>query len=464
MNCVNHPDREKIAFCQNCGRALCTECSRTVGAAVFCEPCLEARLRAAGTAAPYTAPYTATGAAPGAPPVPPTPPPAGFGYRYVDPVTGMPVNRILSTHEANPWLAFGLGFIPGVGAMYNEQYAKGVVHLAVFAVLVSLADSHDIFGLFVAGWIFYMAIEAYHTARARRDGLPLPNPFGLNDIGERLGFGRAWGSTSTTSPASPAASAVPPAPAASAAAPAAAAQAAPPPADWSQTDWAKTDWAKTDWSKSSWSGVPPTSTGYYPPPPAPGTPMPGPLDVGVPHPGTRFPVGAIWLIGLGALFLIGNVGIFHGLLWFSGRTIMPLLLIGCGVWIFINRMTSGGRSLSDDGLGDYRYRLFRAAQGSSFVALTGVLFFLNDFDILSWGHSWPLWLILAGVMAILRRTIYAPVPMPVYPYVPPPVVPVAPVAPAAEPFVSSEPVAPAAPGNGFDEPTHPNTYPDQEGR
>ena len=37
-----------------------------------------------------------------------------------------------------------------------------------------------------------MAIEAYHTAKARRDGTPLPNPFGLNDLSERLGFGKAW--------------------------------------------------------------------------------------------------------------------------------------------------------------------------------------------------------------------------------------------------------------------------------
>ncbi len=443
MNCVNHPDREKIAFCQNCGRALCTECSRTVGAAVFCEPCLEARLRAA-----------APGTMPGFPQVPPTAGsiPLGTPYVYTDPVTGAPVARVPSSNEANPWLAFGLGFIPGVGAMYNEQYAKGVVHLVVFAVLVSLADSHDIFGLFIAGWVFYMAIEAYHTARARRDGLPLPNPFGLNDIGERMGFGRSWGSTATTSAANPAASTVPPPASPAYGVPPAAAAAAVPP-------------------QSAWSAVPPAYTGYYPPPGAPpmasGAPMPGPLDVGVPHPGSRFPVGAIWLIGLGALFLIGNSGIFHGLLWFSGRTFMPLLLIGFGVWIFFNKMTSGGRSLSDDGLGDYRYRLFRAAQSASFIALTGVLFFLNDFDILSWGHSWPLWLILFGVMTILRRTMYAPIPMPVYPYVPPPVTPTPPVYPAAaEP--ATEPIVPTEPGNGFDEhthfDTHHDTHSDQEGR
>ena len=52
-----------------------------------------------------------------------------------------------STGEPNPGLAALLGFIPGVGAMYNGQYAKGIVHLIIFAVLVSLADEHGIFGL-----------------------------------------------------------------------------------------------------------------------------------------------------------------------------------------------------------------------------------------------------------------------------------------------------------------------------
>ncbi|HEY3645339.1 MAG TPA: hypothetical protein VGM16_08380, partial [Gammaproteobacteria bacterium] len=102
---------------------------------------------------------------------------------------GAPLPRSLP----NPGLAALLGLIPGVGAMYNEQYAKGVVHLIVFVILVSLAsDVNGVFGLLVAGWIFYMAIEAHHTARAKREGTPLPNPFGLNDIGERFGFGKAW--------------------------------------------------------------------------------------------------------------------------------------------------------------------------------------------------------------------------------------------------------------------------------
>ena len=31
MNCANHPDRERVAFCQNCGKPLCADCVRNVG-------------------------------------------------------------------------------------------------------------------------------------------------------------------------------------------------------------------------------------------------------------------------------------------------------------------------------------------------------------------------------------------------------------------------------------------------
>ena len=43
--------------------------------------------------------------------------------------------------------------------MYNGQYAKGVVHLVVFAILVSLTNENGIFGLFVAGWVCYQAMR-----------------------------------------------------------------------------------------------------------------------------------------------------------------------------------------------------------------------------------------------------------------------------------------------------------------
>jgi hypothetical protein len=83
--------------------------------------------------------------------------------------------------DVSPGLAFFLGCIPGVGAIYNGQYAKGIVHAVIWGMLMSIAsaDSHAIrgmeplFGVLVAAWWFYMAFEAYHTARKRRAGEPV---------------------------------------------------------------------------------------------------------------------------------------------------------------------------------------------------------------------------------------------------------------------------------------------------
>jgi hypothetical protein len=83
--------------------------------------------------------------------------------------------------DVSPGLAFFLGCIPGVGAIYNGQYAKGIVHAIIWGVLMSIASSNShatrdlepLFGVLVAAWWFYMAFEAYHTARKRRAGEPV---------------------------------------------------------------------------------------------------------------------------------------------------------------------------------------------------------------------------------------------------------------------------------------------------
>ncbi|HZY61450.1 MAG TPA: B-box zinc finger protein [Edaphobacter sp.] len=383
MNCANHPDRERTAFCQNCGKPLCQECTRTVGSAIYCEPCLVARL--AGTGQNPVGGYTGPVYTEGAVPPPPAPP-----------------------DEPNPGLAALLGFIPGVGAMYNGQYAKGIVHLIVFAVLVSLAGQNGIFGLFIAGWVFYQVIEAHHTARARRDGTPLPNPFGLNDLGERLGFGKSWPSGNPN------------------------------------------PYGQTTATSSTEPPVPPASSPYqgYPPPPPPswGAPydnfVPPPVPPVSPYAGTtptdnpyasrnHFPTGAIWLIALGAIFLIGNSIHGYPFHWF-----VPLLLIGFGVWLFVRKMTETG-TLADDGSALYRIRLFHALRGAIWIILVGVLFLLDSAHILSWGRSWPLFIIVAGLMAIFQRASFSAAAAASYnPYANPYA---APSAPPQEPKPSSGP-------------------------
>ena len=429
MNCANHPERERVAFCQNCGKPLCQECARIVGTAVFCEPCLEARL--AGTPPPPAAGPGYPAGTPGG--VNYTTSATAGAYNYTDP--GYTASGAIPPPPVagapNPGLAALLGFIPGVGAMYNGQYAKGIVHLVVFAVLVSLADEHGIFGLFVAGWVFYQAFEAYQTAKARRDSTPLPNPFGLNDLGERLGFGRSWAQSSSAAGASAAAAANPapgPQPSSIPYTPPAAAYPPPPASGWG---------APVD----NFAGSPYNSpySAYVATPP--------PLDPNAAFSRNRFPTGAIWLIGLGALFLIGNTGLFHG---FPVFHLFPILLIGLGVWLFYYKMTATGGTLADDGTPLYRYRLFSALRGSIWVILVGIMFFLSNFHILSWGNSWPLFIIVAGLMILAEKTMYNPATMP------PPGYPVPPAAPNVAPASTS--VVP--PSTGDASPNSPN----QEGR
>jgi hypothetical protein len=402
MTCANHPERERVAFCQNCGKPLCQECTRTVGSAVFCEPCLAAKLAGPGSPPPAGGTYTAG--------------PAGSSYPYSANEAGAnysgAVPPPLPPGAPNPGLAALLGFIPGVGAMYNGQYAKGVVHLVVFAILVSLADEHGIFGLFIAGWMCYQVIEAYHTAKARRDGTPLPNPFGLNDLGERLGFGRSWPGTSHSSPAAPfvpqgtaPTSDIPNSPPSS--------PYTPPPSGYPPQQPAAA-WG-TPWENYATPPIPP-----IPPYDTPAYPV----DPNLPR--NRFPSGALWLIGLGCIFLVGNAGLFHH---FPIHRIIPFFLIGLGVWLFVHKMTGTGNGLSDDGTPAYQYRLFSALRGSIWVLLVGVLFLLDSFDILSWSHSWPLFIIVAGLMAVFQRTSFSSAAAVAYPYGVPPASPVAPPQP-----------------------------------
>ena len=45
--------------------------------------------------------------------------------------------------QTSPPLAFLLGLIPGVGAIYNGQYIKGLVHAVIFGVIISLITGSD---------------------------------------------------------------------------------------------------------------------------------------------------------------------------------------------------------------------------------------------------------------------------------------------------------------------------------
>ena len=156
MNCANHIEVPATAYCRTCGKALCANCTRDVRGVIYCEECIASRLNdpAAQSA----------------------PPPPGNTAAY----TASP----MAESGASPGLAAFLGFIPGVGAMYNGQFGKGFLHVLVFASLIWMSDhGFEVFGgLGLSAWVFYMVFDAYKTAKARKYGLPIPDPLGINNV------------------------------------------------------------------------------------------------------------------------------------------------------------------------------------------------------------------------------------------------------------------------------------------
>jgi len=219
MNCAVHNQTQAVAYCRTCGKALCEECKRDVMGAIYCEPCIAARLQGATAG-------TTTGAVP--------PPTVG--------VPGAP----------NPTIAGLLGFVPGVGAMYNGQFIKAFAHVLIFIMLIiATSNISGFFGLLIAFFIFYMAFEAYKTAEAKRHGLPAPDPLGLDRM-----FGLQESNIHST-------------------------------------------------------GVPPVvNTGAYPPVVPPANPLPQ-VEPPPPLPRDNAPIGAIVLIALGVIFLLDNLGILR---------------------------------------------------------------------------------------------------------------------------------------------------------
>jgi len=321
MNCAQHTDVTASAYCSNCGRALCEVCKRDVQGTIFCEHCLASRMQAGGI----------SGAAPSS---------YGADANYVPP---------RAPESASPGLALFLGFIPGVGAFYNGQFLKGFVHVIVLTTLIWLSDHgmEGFMGLLIAAWFFYMVFDAYATARARRDGLPIPDPLGLNNIlegregtfrqrveqaGEQIGtnvesaaqnIGHYWRHAGGTTPNAKASSIDPEAVTRETS------QGAIPttPQGARASD---TSAAAPNVGRESSAYVGPHGT-YYSGPEGTYYTTPGSTT---PKEHERSPMGAVVLIALGVLFLLANLGWFS-FLWI--RHFWPIVLIAIGLWMFIKR-------------------------------------------------------------------------------------------------------------------------------
>ncbi|MHB8675197.1 MAG: B-box zinc finger protein [Candidatus Acidiferrales bacterium] len=152
MKCAVHTDVDATGFCRNCGKALCAQCAREVRGALYCEECLS---------------HMVAGPSPVVPGVSAGP---------------------------NPAAACALGLVPGLGAVYNGEYVKGLIHVIIFGGLIALMNSDSISSgmqamivVFFIAFCCYMPIEAYRTARARQLGQPVPGIFGEGESQRPIG-------------------------------------------------------------------------------------------------------------------------------------------------------------------------------------------------------------------------------------------------------------------------------------
>jgi hypothetical protein len=95
-------------------------------------------------------------------------------------------------------IAFMLGLFPGLGAVYNGEYNKALIHLVIFTAiifgLVENANSDDfsagaatVLAFMLAGFVFYMAFDAMRVSQARSTGETMHDP--LNDFSKNLPLG-----------------------------------------------------------------------------------------------------------------------------------------------------------------------------------------------------------------------------------------------------------------------------------
>lgn len=139
MNCAYHTVNLAAAQCTSCTRPLCPACDHRVRGFPFCQDCIVAGVELLQQRSQFAA---------------------------------MPTGR-----RTSPVFALLLSLlVPGLGAAYNGQASKALIHFAVFAgffqmTLMTGRATSFILGLgFIGAWLF-AAVDAYRTAQLISAGL-----------------------------------------------------------------------------------------------------------------------------------------------------------------------------------------------------------------------------------------------------------------------------------------------------
>src|SRR5712691_13499757 len=160
MTCAYHTKNPAVVQCSQCSRPLCLACDHRIRGFPFCQDCIVAGVELLG--------------------------------RQQSRTTDSQVIRRKTSPVIATLLSF---FVPGLGAAYNGQTSKALVHFAIFACFFQMAVVTDGVAFFVLGvfgtWLF-AAVDAYRTAQLMRAGLA---PDAEEDAIARQLYGNpvAWG-------------------------------------------------------------------------------------------------------------------------------------------------------------------------------------------------------------------------------------------------------------------------------
>ncbi|HEY7785429.1 MAG TPA: B-box zinc finger protein [Pyrinomonadaceae bacterium] len=160
MYCAYHPKNPAVVQCNQCARWLCPACDHRIRGFPFCQECIVAGVELLRNQPPANASHV--------------------------------IRR-----KSSPFVATLLSFVPGLGAAYNGQTAKAIVHFAIFASFFQMAVLTQGLLFFILGvvgtWLF-AAVDACRTAQLMRAGL---SPDTEEDVIARRLYGNpfAWGVT-----------------------------------------------------------------------------------------------------------------------------------------------------------------------------------------------------------------------------------------------------------------------------
>jgi hypothetical protein len=110
---------------------------------------------------------------------------------------------------------------------------------------------------------------------------------------------------------------------------------------------------------------------------------------------SKAPVAAVVLIGLGALFMLHNMGVW----FFSLDRFWPVILIAIGAWLFARRYGLIGHVSYDC----ERCRA-RCLMGPAVLVTLGLLFLLEAQDVISFERTWPVLLVVIGLVKVYQSS------------------------------------------------------------